>query len=250
MCLLLLVVLTLFPFFVGVLALLLVSFRNDVSLSKEGNSWPNPLSKVLLVHEGPVGIPCSFPDLDTLKNLLSVSFKRGEILWREDICWAVETRKFHDLAHDCCSFETTPQSHFDVLPMVADPLWIKGVWASHRQKLFAWHKFWFALIELDNALLDRLFPCFVHGVIQNSGVNQGHFWRRMGHPLLDHDQAHPIVQQFDSLGMTKRVTFEMKDLALLISNLVFSYPGIQRLINRSCLQSSSVPNSLPVETHL
>src|SRR4051812_15343750 len=69
---LLLVVLSLLPFFIGVLAFQLVGFCNNVPLSKESKGWPDPLIKVFLVDIDPVSIPSLFANLDSFKNLLLV----------------------------------------------------------------------------------------------------------------------------------------------------------------------------------
>src|SRR5260370_1078254 len=75
MVFLLLLVLTPLPFFVGVLAFLLVSFCNNMPSSKESHSWPDPLIKVFLVHIDPVNVSRLFADLDALQNLLLVGFE-------------------------------------------------------------------------------------------------------------------------------------------------------------------------------
>src|SRR5258708_1794095 len=143
------IVLTTLPFVVGVFALLFVGLRDDMALFEQGNRRANTFIKVFLVDVDPVDVSRLFPDLDAFKNLLLVDFERREVIWSKHIRWTVETRQFHELAHDFRRFQTTPQSHFDILPMFTHPLWIKSIRACHWQELLPWNKLWFAIIELD-----------------------------------------------------------------------------------------------------
>src|SRR6266849_3337399 len=224
---LLIAALTLLPFFVGVFALILLTFRDDVPLPEQSKRWANTFIKVFLIDFNPVNIPCLFPDLDAFKNLLLVGFERREVIWSKHICWTVETRQFHEFAHDFRRFQTRTQRHFDVLSMFTNPFGVKGVRARHGQELLPRHTLWLPLIKLDNAFLDRLFPGFPHRFIQDFGVDQGHFWTCMRHPLLNKNQAHSIVDEFHSLRMTKRVETEVKNVPLFILYLIFARQVIQ-----------------------
>src|SRR5258708_22534997 len=97
---LLLVLLTLLPFFVGVLAFLLVSLRDDMALSEKSNSRSNPLVEVFLVDFGPVSVPGLFANLDAFEYLLLVGFEGWEIVWGKDIGRTMKTRQFHQITHD------------------------------------------------------------------------------------------------------------------------------------------------------
>src|SRR5258708_2549164 len=219
---LLLVLLTLLPFFVGVLAFLFISFCDNMPLSKESNSWPDPLIKVFLVHIDPVGISRLLTDLNPFQNLLLVGFERGQILWGKDIGRAMKTRQFHKFTHDFRGFQAGAKGHFHVLTMFSDALRIKPILACHGQQFLRWHKLWPAVVELDNALLHRLFPLDTHGLIENFGVDEGHFRRSMGHPLLDHDKGHPIVDEFYCLRMSERMEPEVENVSLIILDLIVS----------------------------
>src|SRR5260370_37246541 len=91
--------------------------------------------------------------------------------------------------------------------MLTHPLWVKPIPARHWQPLCPWNKLWLPIVELNNPLLHRLLPLGAHGLIENFGVDQSHFWRGMRHPLLDHDQTHPVVNELNCFGMTKGVQF-------------------------------------------
>src|SRR6266853_898454 len=167
MLMLLIVLLALLPFFVGVLAFMLVCLCDNLSLSEEGNGWTDSLIEIFLVDFDPVDVPCLFADLDSFENLLFVDFKRREIIWGEHISRAMKTRQLHELADDFCCFQTRTKRHLDILTMLTNALWIKGIRACHRQKFFPRHVFWFSIVELDDPLLDRFFPGFTHRLIQN-----------------------------------------------------------------------------------
>jgi hypothetical protein len=210
------------PFFVGVFALQFVGLRDDLTLFEQGNSWSNTFLEVFLIDEGPMGIAGLPSDLNAFQNLLLIGFQREEILWGKHIRGTVETRQFHKLAHDFRRLQTTPQCHLHVLPMLANPLWIKGICACHWQKLRSLNHLWLAVVELDNALADRLFPRLLHAFIQDFGVDEGHFWARLCHPLLNENQAHSIVDEFNRLGLAKSMKAEMEHVALLIEDLILS----------------------------
>src|SRR5271157_4073029 len=118
--------------------------------------------------------------------------------------------------------------------MFTHPLWIKGIRACHWQELLARNKLWFSISELDDPLLHCLLPGGTHGVIQNFRVDKRHLWRSMGHPLLDQDQAHSVVNEFNSFGVTKRMEAEMKEIALLITDTMFFRQAIQSISNTTC----------------
>jgi hypothetical protein len=59
------------------------------------------------------------------------------------------------------------------------------------------------------ALLNRLFPCLTHGFIQNLGIDQSHLWAGMRHPLLNENQAHSIVDEFNGFRMAKSMEAEI-----------------------------------------
>lgn len=219
------------PLFVSVFALLLLTFRDDGSLPEQSHGWPDALIKVPLVHEGPVGISRLLANLDALQNLLLVDFERGEIIWGKHIRGTVETRQFHELAHDFRRFQTRTQRHLDVLPMFTHPLRIKGIRASHWQEFRPLNQLWLAIAELDNAKLHRLFPGFAHGFIQDFRVDQGHFWARVRHPLLNENQAHSVVDEFNSFRVAKSMEAEMKEIALLIADTMFHRQAIEAVSN-------------------
>src|SRR5712692_2223146 len=106
MRLLLLVVLTLLPFFVGVFAFLLVGFRDDVTLFEESNGWPDPFIEIFLIDFNPMDVPRLFANLDAFENLLLVGFERWQILRGKHIGRAMKTRQFHELAYNFCGFQT------------------------------------------------------------------------------------------------------------------------------------------------
>ena len=97
---LLVVVLALFPFFVGVLAFVLVCLRDNLSLFEQGDGWANSFLQVFLVDFSPMGISSLLADPNPFKNLLLVGFERGKIIWGEHIGWAMKTRQLHELADD------------------------------------------------------------------------------------------------------------------------------------------------------
>ncbi len=70
-------------------------------------------------------------------------------------------------------------------------------------------------------MLNGLFPLRTHRFIQNSGIDESHLRRSMGHPLLDHDQAHPIVHQLYPLGMSECMELEIEEVSRLITHLIF-----------------------------
>src|SRR2546427_683081 len=99
----------------------------------------------------------------------------------------MKTGQFGKLADQFWRFHTIANRQFCVSTIVANPLWIKCLWfMKNRQHLLAWHIFWLSFGKLDNAMLHSLFPLGTHGLIQNPCVDEGHFWRCMGHPLLHH----------------------------------------------------------------
>jgi hypothetical protein len=62
--------LPLFPFLLGVLALVLLASRHDLSLLEHSNGWSHPFIEIFLVDFNPVGIVVLFADLDAFKDLL------------------------------------------------------------------------------------------------------------------------------------------------------------------------------------
>src|SRR5712691_148167 len=87
-----LLVVPLRPFFVAVFAFLLVGRSYDMPLFEEGNRRSDPFVEVLLVHEGPMGIPRLLADLNAFENLLFVDFECGEILRSKYVGRAMEAR--------------------------------------------------------------------------------------------------------------------------------------------------------------
>src|SRR5258706_9707814 len=132
----------------------------------------------------------------------------------------MKTRQLHKLADNFCRFQATAKGHLYILPMFADPPWIKCLRACHRQQLLSGYILWFASVELDNTSLHSFFPLRAHGFIQNLDVDERHFRRGMRHPLLNHDQTHPVVDEFYSLGVPEGVRLEMKDFTLLVLDLI------------------------------
>src|SRR6266566_4072199 len=159
------VLLTLFPFLITVLAFVLVGLCNNMALSEEGDGWPDALIEIFLVHFDPVSIPGLFANLDAFKNLLLVGFKCWQILWSQDIGWTMKARQFHKFTHNFCGFQTRAKCHLHILTMLANTLWIKGVRACHWQQLLPRYKFWLAISELNNSLVDSFFPRFAHSLI-------------------------------------------------------------------------------------
>src|SRR5215469_964681 len=104
--------------------------------------------------------------------------------------------------------------------MFTNPLWIKGIGACHREKPLPWNKLRLAIVELNDPMLHGLLPGCTHSVIQNSRVGEGHFWTRMCHPLLDENQAHSVVDKFDSFRVAKRMKAKVKKVSLFIQNVV------------------------------
>src|SRR5216684_1137621 len=101
--------------------------------------------------------------------------------------------------------------------MLADALWVKRVRACHWQQLFARNKRWFSIVELDKTTLHNLFPLRAHRLIQHSGVDEGHLWAGMRHPLLHHNQTHPVVEKLNRFSMSECMQLEMKYTSRLIS---------------------------------
>src|SRR6266568_1548382 len=143
MSLLLLAVLALLPFFVGVFALVLLTFRDDGSLLEEGYGRPDTFVEVFLIDFDPMGVPRLFTDLDAFLNLLFVGFQCGKILWGEYVGRAMKTRQFHKLTNDFRGFQTRTQCHLHILPVLTDPLWIKRIRACHWQQLPSGYICWF-----------------------------------------------------------------------------------------------------------
>src|SRR6266516_5185659 len=83
--------LTLLPFFVGVFAFILLTFRHDLVLLEHGDSRSNPIIQIVLVEEGPMRIACPFADLDPFKELVLVGFECGKMLCCQDICGTMKT---------------------------------------------------------------------------------------------------------------------------------------------------------------
>ncbi len=81
------------------------------------------------------------------------------------------------------------------------------------------------------ALLNRLFPCLTHGFIQNLGIDQSHLWAGMRHPLLNENQAHSIVDEFNGFRMAKSMEAEMENVSLLIADVIFVGQMIETLLN-------------------
>src|SRR6266567_4075930 len=115
--------------------------------------------------------------------------------------------------------------------MFAHPLWIKGIRASHWQEFLSRNKLWFSIVELDDSLLHCLLPGCAHGVIQNFRINERHLWRSVSHPLLDQDQTHSVVDEFNCLGVAKRMEAKMKEIALLITNSIGDCQVIETISN-------------------
>src|SRR5260370_1455775 len=214
------VVLTLLPFLRGIFALVLLTFRHDMSLFEESNSRTDTFIEVFLVDFDPMNIPCPFPNLNAFKNLLFVCFERGEVVWGKRIRWAMETREFHALAHNLGGFQTRTKCHLHILPVFPYPLWIKHIRACHRQLFLPRNKLRFAIVELNNSLLDRLFPLGAHRLVQNFSINAGHFTTCLGHPLLHHDERHPVVEKLNSFWVPKGMDPKMGDSSTFVLNLI------------------------------
>src|SRR6266568_4056908 len=134
--------------------------------------------------------------------------------------------------------------------MLTDALWIKRVRACHRQQFRVLNKRWFSIVELDKTTLHDLFPLRAHRLIQNSGVDESHLWAGMRHPLLNHPQTHPVVEQFNCFRMSECVQLEMKYISRLISNLILSRKALQGPRNVPINKGISVEETLGVMTSL
>src|SRR5258708_9035698 len=131
--------------------------------------------------------------------------------------------------------------------MPTNPFWLKGIRACHWQELLSRNKLWFSIIELDDPLLQRLLPGGTHRLVENFRVDQSHFWRSMGHPLLNENQTHSIVNKFNGFRVAKSMEAEMKEMALLITDTMFfrqvikavsNTTGCERIANQKAWTSS------------
>src|SRR6266700_5619288 len=153
----------------------------------------------------------------------------------------METRQFCKLADQLGCFEAVSQWQLEIGSIVSHPLWIKCLWlVEDREHLFAWHIFWFSLVELDNTMLDDLFPLCPHRLVSDFCIHQGHFWAGVSHPLLYHKQRHSIVHQFHPLGMPESVKLEMEKISCLITNLILFDERVQRSSSLSDRRQTAV----------
>src|SRR5260221_3492084 len=153
----------------------------------------------------------------------------------------METRQFGKLTHQFWGLHTIPDREFCIGSVVSHPLRVECLWLiENREYLLAWHIFWLSFGKLDNAMLHSLLPLGTHGFIQNPCVDEGHFWRCMGHPLLHHEQTHTIVHQFYPLCMSESMESEVKEFSFLISNVILCCKSIRHLATDFCIQRLSV----------
>src|SRR6266571_4081883 len=132
--------LLLFPFLLGILALVLLAFRHDLSLLEQGDGWPHPFIEIFLVDFNPIGIAGLFAYLNPFKDVLLIRFERRQVIRCEHIGRTMKTRQLGKLTDQFWGLDTIANRQFRIGSIVAYPLWIECLWLmKNRQHLFAWY---------------------------------------------------------------------------------------------------------------
>src|SRR6266436_4370178 len=161
----------------------------------------------------------------------------------------MKTGKFSKLADQFWRLHAIANRQFRIGSVVTYPLWIKCLrLIKNRQYLLAWHILWFSLVELNNAMLDYLFPLRPHRLVSDFCINQGHFWAGMSHPLLHHKQRHAVVHQFHPLGMSECMKLKMNEISCLIAQLILFNQTVQRSGDVFGIQGIPMQEALTVVT--